>query len=90
MRGSGSFAGIGKERGHGEEGAEEEMFAAVEGIRKVAEAEGVPMSRLAIAWTIAKPGITCELVGTRNVSELEENLRVASVSLSPETYGKIG
>ena len=35
---------IGEKAGHGEEGAEEEMFAAVEGIRKVAEAEGVPMS----------------------------------------------
>ena len=65
------------------------MFAAVDGIRKVAEAEGVPMSRLAIAWTIAKPGITCELVGTRNVSELQENLHVASVSLSPETIAKL-
>ena len=52
-------------------------------------AEGVPMSRVAIAWTIAKPGIACELVGTRNVSELEENLRVASLSLSPETIAKL-
>lgn len=83
------FRGDREMAGHGEEGAEEEMFAAVEGIRKVAEAESVPMSRLAIAWTIAKPGITCELVGTRNLSELEENLHVASLSLSPETVAKL-
>ena len=83
------FRGDRERAGHGEEGAEEEMFAAVEGIRKVAEAEGVPMSRLAIAWTIAKPGITCELVGTRNLSELEQNLHVASLSLSHETIAKL-
>ena len=83
------FRGDRARAGHGEEGAEEEMFAAVDGIRKLAEAEGVPMSRLAIAWTIAKPGITCELVGTRNLSELEENLHVASLSLSPATVAKL-
>ena len=83
------FRGDREMAGHGEEGAEEEMFAAVEDIRKVAEAEEVPMSRLAIAWTIAKPGITCELVGTRNPSEMEENLHVASLSLSPETIAKL-
>ncbi len=83
------FRGDRERAGHGEEGAEEEMFAAVEGIRKVAENEGVPMARLAIAWTIAKPGITCELIGTRNLSELEQNLHVASLSLSPETIAKL-
>ncbi len=61
---------------HGEEGAEEEVFKTLEGIRKIAEDEQIPMSRLAIAWAMAKPGITCMLVGTRNVNELTENLRV--------------
>ena len=76
--------------GHGEEGAEEEMFAAVEGIRKVAEAEDVPMSRLAIAWTIAKPGITCELVGTRNpIRDGGESARRIALPVSRD-YRKIG
>ena len=61
---------------HGEEGAEEEVFKTLEDIRKIAEHEQIPMSRLAIAWAMAKPGITCMLVGTRNVNELTENLRV--------------
>ncbi len=61
---------------HGEEGAEEEVFETLKDIRKIAEDEQIPMSRLAIAWTMAKPGITCMLVGTRNVDELIENLRV--------------
>lgn len=68
------------EASHGEAGAEEEMFETLEDIRGVAEAEGIPMSRLAIAWAMARPGITCMLVGTRNVNELEQNLHVAAYS----------
>ncbi len=74
---------------HSEAGAAEEVFQTIDGIREIAAAEGVPMSQLAIAWTIAKPGIKCELVGTRNVSELQENLQVASLSLSPETIAQL-
>lgn len=65
---------------HNEQGAEEDVFATLEGIQKIAEKEQIPMSRLAIAWTLAKPGITCMLVGTRNVHELNMNLRVFEYS----------
>lgn len=65
---------------HSEEGAEEELFETLEAIRGIAEAEQVPMSRLAIAWAMARPGITCMLVGTRNVSELEQNLHAVVYS----------
>lgn len=61
---------------HGEEGAEEEMFETLERIREIAETEQVPMARLAIAWAMARPGITCMLVGTRNINELTQNLHV--------------
>lgn len=75
--------------GHGEAGAEEEMFVALDGIRAMAAAEGIPMSRLALAWAMAKPGITCVLVGTRNISELQENLPAALLSLSPEIIAQL-
>ena len=72
------------EASHGEAGAEEEMFETLEGIRKVAAAEGIPMSRLAIAWAMARPGITCMLVGTRNVDELAENLHAVAYTPSSD------
>ena len=72
------------EASHGEAGAEEEMFETLEAIRKVAAAEGIPMSRLAIAWAMARPGITCMLVGTRNVNELAENLHAVAYTPSPD------
>lgn len=69
---------------HGEEGAEEELFETIERIRGIAEAEQVPMSRIAIAWAMAKPGITCMLVGTRNIGELQQNLHAVAYSLSAD------
>ena len=69
---------------HGEAGAEKEVLEALHAIREFAKAERIPLSRLALAWTIAKLGITCTLVGTRNISEFEENIKAASLSLSPE------
>ena len=74
---------------HGEEGAEMEMFEAIAGIKGVAEADNIPMSRLALAWTIAKPGITCTLVGMRNISEFRENIKTAVFSLSPERIAQL-
>ena len=67
---------------HGEAGAEEEMFETLEAIREIAEAEQIPMSRLAIAWAMARPGITCMLVGTRNINELTQNLHVVEYTPS--------
>ena len=81
------FRHFGAERpnaSHGEEGAEQEMFETLERIRSIAESEQVPMSRLAIAWAMARPGITCMLVGTRNVSELEQNLHAVEYSPADE------
>ena len=81
------FRHFGAERpnaSHGEKGAEQEMFETLEHIRSIAESEQVPMSRLAIAWAMAKPGITCMLVGTRNVGELEQNLHAVEYSPADE------
>ncbi len=74
---------------HGEEGAEEEMFETLEAIREIAEAEQVPMARLAIAWAMARPGITCMLVGTRNVGELAENLHAVAYTPSADVIERL-
>ena len=74
---------------HGEAGAEEEMFETLEAIREIAETEQVPMARLAIAWAMARPGITCMLVGTRNADELAENLNVLNYSPAADVIERL-
>ncbi len=74
---------------HGEKGAEEEVFKTLESIREIAEGEQIPMSRLAIAWTMARSGITCMLVGTRNVDELTENLHAIKYTPSKDVLKRL-
>jgi len=69
---------------HGEAGIEAEAFAALGAVADLAEGLGVPMSKLALAWAISNPAVTCTLVGCRNLSQLEENVAALSYSLEPE------
>jgi aryl-alcohol dehydrogenase-like predicted oxidoreductase len=69
---------------HGEAGAEEETFFAVEGIKKVALELQVPMSQLSLAWILAHPEITCVLPGIRNVDQLKENMAAVELHLSTD------
>lgn len=67
---------------HGEAGFEAETLSALSGIRAVAEEMDVPIGQLAIAWAMAATGISCVLVGARNVEQLEDNLAATSIHLS--------
>lgn len=83
------FRGDRLESRHGESGAEEETFEVIAGIREVAQEMEIPMAQLALAWAMARPGITSILVGCRNVSELQENVGSTSICLSPETIKRL-
>lgn len=80
--------GIGISR-HGEKGAEEEIFKALKLIGKIADDFGINIAQLAISWILAKPGITCTLVGSRNVEQLESNIKAGSLKLYDEIIEKI-
>ena len=47
------------------------------------------MSQLALAWTISKPGVTCVVMGPRNMSEFQENVQAASLFLPPEVITQL-
>jgi aryl-alcohol dehydrogenase-like predicted oxidoreductase len=66
---------------HGEAGAEKEVFETVDLLRKLAPELGISMAQLAIAWIFTNPAIGCSLVGSRNVKELEENIKVLDISI---------
>ncbi len=75
---------------HGEAGAEQEMFEALEGIREVAAQQGLPMSHLALRWCVARRELTCVLAGVRNLSQLEDNIQALANGLSAEVVRKLG
>jgi len=70
---------------HGEAGAETEVFAALPGIRTLADAAGIPLADLAIQWALAQPGIGVVLTGARNPAEILANARALDRKLDPAT-----
>jgi len=78
------FRGDRPESRHGGPGAEAETWAALSAIRNIATDSGEPMERIALAWSVANPLITCTLAGARNRSQVEENVRGAEIELRPE------
>jgi myo-inositol catabolism protein IolS len=71
-----------KECRHGEEGAEEETNSALKGIRRICKESGFSMADIAIKWILMNPAITCTLVGSRNINELEANVMAVQNPLS--------
>jgi aryl-alcohol dehydrogenase-like predicted oxidoreductase len=73
-----------KECRHGEAGAEEETDLALNNIRRICRETGIPMAEIAVKWVLENSAITCTLVGSRNVEELQANVRSVDGSLSKD------
>jgi myo-inositol catabolism protein IolS len=68
---------------HGEPGAEEETWNAVQEARRVARELKLKTSELALRWALAAPGMSCVLAGARTRQQLEANA-AAAVKRLPE------
>ncbi|MFP4176411.1 MAG: aldo/keto reductase [Planctomycetota bacterium] len=75
------FSGDRPQARHGEEGAEQLTFDAIEGVRKVAADLGEPMADVALAWLLHQPAVTSVLAGMRNEDQAEENARAGELDL---------
>jgi len=78
-----------KECRHGEQGFEDETNAALQAIRKICKDSALSMAEIAIKWILENPAITCTLVGSRNVSELEANVKAVQVPLNGEIKAEL-
>jgi aryl-alcohol dehydrogenase (NADP+) len=63
----------------------ERNFRVVERLRQKAEATGVPMVRLALAWVLRNPAVTSVLVGARTTGHLDNALQALALEL-PEPW----
>jgi aryl-alcohol dehydrogenase-like predicted oxidoreductase len=60
----------------------ERTWDIIEAVQKVAEARGVSMAEVALAWVSARPGVTSTILGARTTGQLEVNLRSAGLRLT--------
>ena len=60
----------------------EHGFTVVELLRGIAERHGASVAQVAIAWLLARPGVTSVLVGASKLAQLDDNLGAADVTLT--------
>ncbi|KAL1945520.1 hypothetical protein VTO73DRAFT_2371 [Trametes versicolor] len=56
----------------------------VDRVEELAKRKGVKMAQVALAWIFAKPGVSAPIIGTTNLSNLEELLGALDIKLSEE------
>ncbi|WP_030902313.1 aldo/keto reductase [Streptomyces sp. NRRL F-5126] len=69
--------------------SDERRIDVVERFVALADEAGLPMPHLAMAFTIAHPGVTSALVGARTMGHLDDLLAGAEVSLGDEILDRI-
>lgn len=65
------------------------ILAFLETIRPIAEEHGATFGQLALAWTVARPGMTYALAGARNAAQVDENAGAADVELTADEMAGI-
>lgn len=61
----------------------------VEQLLPLAEAKGVALSELALAWTLRHPAVTSTIIGPRTLEQLESCLAAIEVQISDEDASRI-
>lgn len=67
---------------HGEAGCEQEVFAAIAAIGRIAADAGQPMSLLSVSWVLHQPSVACALVGARKPEQIAQLALAADLQLS--------
>ena len=56
----------------------------VDAVQTIADARGVPMAQVALAWVLAKPVVSCPIVGATKPNHLQDAVKALDVALTDE------
>jgi aryl-alcohol dehydrogenase-like predicted oxidoreductase len=74
---------------HREAGCEAEVFAALAGIRRIADGLGRPMGEVALAWLLAQDGVAGVIAGARSADQAAANARAADLDLPADAVSAL-
>ena len=69
--------------------ATDQNWRTLEALEKVAKAHDTTPAAAALAWLLHKPEVSSVIVGARNVSQLQDNLRCLQVKLSAQEMAEL-
>ncbi len=67
----------------------ERAFDIMDMLRPMAEAKGVSIARLALAWLLQQDAVTTVIIGAKKMEQLEDNLKAVDVRFSPEELERL-
>lgn len=67
----------------------DKAYDALDVLTDIAQAHGVPVAHVTLAWTLAQPAITAPIIGARTVTQLQEVVGATDLTLSAEELGRI-
>jgi aryl-alcohol dehydrogenase-like predicted oxidoreductase len=63
---------------------QEHAYDIIEAMDAIAQAHGVSVARIALAWVLAQPAVTSVIIGAKNTDQLLDNIKAADLSLTTE------
>ena len=67
----------------------EEVLAAVQNLRPIAEEHGLTMSQLAIAWVLQNENVSAAIMGATKPAQVKENVKASGVKLTSDVMSQI-
>lgn len=74
---------------HGEPGCEDALFEVLRRIKAIAKRIGCAMGDVALAWLLAKPGVTAVIVGAREPGQVLRNVKGVQLALEPDWVAEL-
>jgi aryl-alcohol dehydrogenase-like predicted oxidoreductase len=68
---------------------EDRLYNTIEVLVEIGDGRGVSAAQVALAYTLAKPGITSVIVGARTEAQLADNLASAELTLTDDEIGRL-
>jgi aryl-alcohol dehydrogenase-like predicted oxidoreductase len=65
------------------------QWGVVDAVERVARSRGTTMSEIALAWLLARPGVTSPIVGVTKLDHLDAAIRAVDLVLTPEEIASI-
>ncbi|SHK31607.1 aldo/keto reductase [Hymenobacter psychrotolerans] len=67
----------------------ERAFDVLDVLRPLADAKGVSVAQVALAWLLHQPAVTSVIIGAKKMEQLEDNLKAVDVQLTPDDLQKL-
>jgi aryl-alcohol dehydrogenase-like predicted oxidoreductase len=67
----------------------ERAFACVDAMRPMAEARGVSVARIALAFVMSRPFVMSTIVGAKTIEQLDDNLAAGEISFTAEELARL-